>query len=91
MTEDEMRHIADMVAERAGGKIADIAAEKALSTLLMRLGIDVDEPVEMQRDMSFVRNWRQSAEAVKRQGMFVAVGILVVGMLGLIWAAVKGP
>jgi len=91
MNEAEIKRIADLVAEKAGGRIAEAAAEKALSTLLMRLGIDVDDPAQMQRDMAFVRNWRQSAEAVKRQGMIVAMGVFVVGLIGLIWAALKGP
>lgn len=78
MTEEEAR------------RIAEDAAERALVRMLLRLGIDSEETVEVQRDMAFVRDWRQSTEAIKRQGLLAAIGIIVVGILGLVWAALKG-
>jgi hypothetical protein len=78
MTEDEAR------------SIAKVAAKEALSEMLITLGVDPDEPTEMQKDMAFVRSLRESSEAVKRQGLLTAIGILVAGVLGLIWLAVKG-
>ncbi len=78
MTEDEAR------------SIAKVAAKEALSEMLITLGVDPEEPTEMQKDMAFVRSWRESSEAVKRQGLLTAIGILVAGVLGLIWLAIKG-
>jgi len=78
MTEDEAR------------RIAKVSATEVLHELFLRLGVDVDEPTQVQRDMAFVRNWRLSAEAIKRQGLMAAVGVLIVGILGLIWASLKG-
>lgn len=70
-------------------EIRKIVAEAVEQTLLT-LGIDADEAVEIQKDMSFLRGWRESAGTVKRQGLMTAVGVLTVGFLGLIWIAVKG-
>ena len=78
MTEDEAK------------SIAKTAAKEAIVETFLALGIDTHEATEVQRDMAFVRNWRLSTEAVKRQGILTAVGVLVVGILGLIWLAIRG-
>lgn len=57
---------------------------------LLALGIDTDEPLEAQKDFQHLRAWRQSSDTVKSQGLVAAVGILVTGILGLVWIALKG-
>lgn len=54
---------------------------------LLSLGVDVEEPLEVQKDFQHLRAWRESADTVKRQGLVTAIGVLVMGGLGLIWAA----
>lgn len=70
--------------------IAKAAAKEALHEMFMALGVDTDDATEVQKDMAFIRNWRESSEAVKRQGMIAAIGVIVIGLLGLIWTALKG-
>ena len=72
MTEDDARAI----------------ARATVREMLITPGADPDEPTELQRDFAFVRTWRLSTEAVKRQGLLTAAGIIVTGVLGLIWLAV---
>lgn len=74
MTENEVRAIAKVTVEET----------------MLYLGVDVEDPTEVQKDMAFLRNWRESTQAVKRQGLIAAVGVLVLGVLGLIWSALKG-
>ena len=69
--------------------IARAAAKEAVHETLELLGMDVNDPREAQRDFAFVRSWRTSSEAVKRQGLLAAVTVLIAGILGLIWMAVK--
>ena len=57
---------------------------------LITLGVDITEPIEVQADFRHLRAWRQSSDTIKRQGLMTAVGVLVIGLLGLIWAAIKG-
>lgn len=73
MTEAEVRKL-----------VADTVAET-----LLRLGVDTTDPVELQKDMAHLREWRQSVQTVKRQSLITAIGILTVGVLGLIWAAIS--
>lgn len=70
-------------------EIRRIVAETVDQTLT-RLGVDTHEPLEFQKDLQHLREWRQSVGTIKRQGLITAVGILTAGILGLIWMAVKG-
>lgn len=70
-------------------EIRKIVAETVKETLTS-LGIPADNPLDVQRDMQHLRAWRESVATVKRQGLIVAVGILMAGVLGAIWMAIKG-
>lgn len=70
-------------------EVKRIVAESVDQTLT-RLGVDVSDPLEFQKDMAHLRAWRESVATVKRQGLITAVGIVVAGIIGLIWLAIKG-
>ena len=57
---------------------------------LIALGVDVDDPMQVQRDFAALRSWRTSLETVRKQGLIAAVGILVAGFMGLLWVALRG-
>lgn len=57
---------------------------------LVSLGADPDNPTEMQRDFQHLRTWRETSDAVKRQGIITVAVILVTGFVGLVWVAIKG-
>ena len=70
-------------------EIRKIVAETVDQTLT-RLGVDTENPIELQRDLQHLRDWRLAAAAVKKQGLVTAVGIIVAGILGLMWLGLKG-
>ncbi len=63
---------------------------EAVEETLTKLGVQVDDPIEVQKDMGFLHSWRTSTAAIGRHGMLTAVGVVVVGLLGLIWLSIKG-
>lgn len=69
-------------------RVSDETARKVVAELLITLGIDTKNPMEMQADMQHLRAWRNSVDTIKRQGLLSATGIIIVGVLGLIWTAV---
>jgi len=76
MTDDEIR------------EIARTAAREAVREMMIAMGVDTSNPasmIEMQKDFQSLRNWRESMQTVKRQGIISAVGVIVVGLLGLIY------
>ena len=82
MTDPEIRNLVDRVAKEA--------AHEAVKETLLKLGIKADDALEVQADMQHLREWRQSVNTVKRQGLLTAVVVITTGILGLIWLAIKG-
>jgi hypothetical protein len=72
-------------------KTAEATAERVIKQTLLSFGIDASDPLEMQADMRHLRNWRESVNAVKRQGMMTSVIVVISGVLGLIWMAINNP
>lgn len=70
--------------------IAKAAATQAVDEAFRRFGLDVSDWQEVQKDMAFIRDWRESSEAIKRQGAIALVIAVLVGLAGLVWAALKG-
>lgn len=44
---------------------------------------------EFRKDIEHARKWRKALEQVETKGLLTAVAVIVAGVLGLIWAAVK--
>lgn len=73
MTEDEIKKIVSVT----------------VSETLLKMGVNADDPIEAQKDFMHLRSWRQSTEAVKRQSMLAAIGVVTAGMLALIWSIIR--
>ncbi len=71
-------------------EIVRVTVKETLNELFMELGVDVKDPTEVQKDFAFVRNWRESSQALKQHGILTAIGVVVVGALALIWNSLKG-
>ena len=67
--------------------IKDIVAEAVKQTLI-QLGIDADNPIEIQKDMQHLREWRETTEDLKRKGLLTLLSIFIVGTVGLIIAGI---
>ena len=71
---------------------AEQTAQEVLKRTFLSLGIDMSNPaaiVAVQADMQHLRAWRNSVDTVKRQGLLSAVGIIVTGLIALIWTVLK--
>lgn len=79
-----------MMTEAEVRKIAHEAARQAVKETLTALGVDADHPLEAQKDFQMLRDWRRSADTVKRQSLITAVGILTAGIIGAIVMYFKG-
>lgn len=64
-------------------RVVDTAVDKAIRTTLLTLGIDATEPVETQRDMQYLRAWRENSQAMRRKVATVVVTALVTASLTL--------
>jgi low affinity Fe/Cu permease len=62
---------------------------KTVSAILTGFGIEDDERKEIKADFRYLRRFRNSAESVHRVGIATMVTVLITGVLGAIWLAVK--
>lgn len=91
MSEAEIRAIVEDAANKAAKAAVEQAAEEAVRRTLLTLGMSTAEPLELQKDMQHLREWRMAMGAAKRHGLFAIITILVSGLAGAVWLMVKGP
>ncbi len=63
------------------------ATKEAVVETLSALGINMEEPVEMQRDFVWLRNWRENSDAAARTSLLAVVTMIVSGLGGLVYMA----
>lgn len=71
------------------GEIHEVVRQ-AVHETLTSLGVDLDDPFEVQRDFQYLRSWRRAVETVRNAGLKASVGVVVTGALGLLWAKITG-
>jgi hypothetical protein len=67
--------------------IAVTAAKTAVGEMFRVLGIDVDDPLAVQRDMAHLRQWRKIFDGAV--GKLMVVGVFGVLALGLFFTGVE--
>lgn len=82
LTEQEISLLVEGTAKKA--------AEEAVAKTLLTFGFDAANPLEVQRDLQHLREWRQAVGTIKKQSLMTAVGILTAGVLGAIWFMLRG-
>jgi hypothetical protein len=63
---------------------------ETVQATLTSIGIDAADPLVMQKDFAWLREWRESSEEVKRKGLLALVTLAVTGLAGAVWVGVKG-
>jgi hypothetical protein len=56
---------------------------------LVGLGADVENPMEMQQDFQSLREWRITADTIKKKTLVVCIGTIVAGIIAAIWIGIK--
>lgn len=68
--------------------VAEEAAQKAVDRTLTGLGVDMDQPLEFQRDMAHLRRWRRAVDSAGLKGLTVLMGFMVIGVCALVYLGV---
>lgn len=62
---------------------------EAVRDAFTKMGIDADEPLEMQRDFQHLREWRLAVAAMRTKSVLVVLGVFISGALGALWLGFK--
>ena len=68
----------------------DDDARTLVRACLVELGIDTEKPIEMQKDLAFLRDHRLATEKLGMTAKIIALGIVISGAASLLWIGFKG-
>jgi len=64
-------------------EIRQIVAD-GVEDAFIKMGIQTDDPLEMQRDFQHLREWRTNFEAAKRKSFLSLTAMLVTGLVAVL-------
>lgn len=70
-------------------QLIEATAEETVATTLRGLGVNVDEPLEVQRDFQVLHEWRVSMEKVRTKALLTAVAVIIPGILAALYLGIK--
>jgi hypothetical protein len=68
-------------------KVADEVAKSIVTQLMVTLGVDATNPLEMQKDFQHLRAWRTSMEGIRSKSILTLVTVAVSGFVAMVWMA----
>lgn len=77
------------ISEEQLRKIVHETVQQTVSETLVRLGVEVTDPIEMQKDFQHLRDWRETTNTVKSKALLAMVGLLVSGLAASVWMGLK--
>ncbi len=78
----------DAETELLVNRVAEQAAQRAVDRTLTGLGVDMEEPLEFQRDLAHLRRWRKAVDRAEGKGLLAFIGLLVIGACALVYMGV---
>lgn len=69
-------------------QIKEIVSEGVYETFT-QLGLDHENPLEMQRDFQYLRDWRVASEQLKSKGLIILAWIIITGAIAALWIGFK--
>ena len=63
--------------------------QTTLDNLLVRFGMQVNDPLELQRDFQHLRDFRVGYASVRSKATLTFVGLFLAGLCTIVWLGVK--
>lgn len=98
-TPEEIERIATEAATRAAraavleatpsrDELARLVEETVKQTLI-QIGVDAQDPLQMQRDFQHLRQWRKAGEDLRGKGLAVLLTVFLTGLASLAVVGIK--
>ena len=68
-------------------EISKAAGREAAQELLTALGVDLSQPIEIQKDFAFVRTMRMGSHWGVRAAFTAVIGAITTAIVGWLWVA----
>jgi len=63
--------------------------KQTVQQTLMQLGVNSENPIEMQKDFQHLREWRNSMQSIKQKGVLTLTAISISGIIAAFWIGFK--
>jgi len=63
--------------------------KEAVMETMTGMGFDTEHPLDVQRDLQYLRDWRLTTETIRGKAILAAVGISVIGLCSVLWLGLK--
>lgn len=63
--------------------------KEAVEETFTRLGVDIEEPIEIQKDFSYIRQLRKTTEVVQHKTILAVFGLALSAMAAALWVGIK--
>lgn len=67
----------------------DSVVRTSVHETLVTLGMDAQNPLDLQQDMAFLREMRQAHNRIRTKGVLVLVGLVITSLATLVWMGLK--
>lgn len=84
MQDDAQKPVIHLTKEELKGLM-----EEAVQDAFLKMGIDHNDPLEMQKDFQHLREWRVAVAAMRTKGMLTIIGIVLAGAAAALWVGLK--
>jgi len=74
--------------ELSRGELKQLLAE-AVHDAFTKMGMDIEDPIEMQRDFQHLRDWRLAVKSAQSKGFLTIIGLLAAGIVAALWVGFK--
>ncbi len=61
------------------------SAAQGIKKVLISLGVDVENPLEVQKDLAFARKQREASEQITKFTKRTLIGLVIVGACSMLW------
>ena len=70
-------------------QVASQAAKQAVHEMLVSLGIDLSDPIKVQKDFASIRDFRETMALIKNRGIIASVGLVITGLGTVFYLGLK--
>ena len=69
--------------------LSESDVKELVKEAFIELGLNTDVPLEVQRDMAFLRDLRISSQGLRNRTFFTVVSVVVTGLAAAIWLGLQ--
>ena len=68
----------------------ELVIAHALGRAFRDIGLDQDQIYELRKDLTFLREWRETCELIRTRSLIVFITLVIGSAIGALWLGFKG-